>query len=550
MKFKLFLFFLLLSSIFIYSQTIIQGVVKNEENKNLSYCAIGIKDTNIGAISNEDGFYKITIPEELRDHSVIFKADGYLEKSVKVAELNANPNIYLKLKFSNIQEVVLTAKKLKEKIIGEKSRPMLTFSKMFDKNVPTIEQGNIFDIYKKTKLKDFSFHIIPSSKFEQITLKLNIYDLKNSLPNQSILSENIMYKSSSTGWQTIDLSKYKLLFHNLDQIAITLQLVDYKPLNDTDFVFGISAKKSLSKNLIFRYHSQSKWEKSDGTFLTNLTVGYDKTAIPITDNNSTEHHTESEIEEKLISFYKGREQGLKTIYGKNPDGKYINLDDAKIYYEEYGSREPLILLEGNNGLISDFYNQIPFLSQQFRVIAMDTRAQGKSLDFAKNDYGYEKLADDLLQIVEVLKLEKVNIVGWSDGGITGLIFNSKNPGLVDKLVTVGANTHPDGVNEELLKSIKKRHDSTTDEKEKRRLKLMINYPNITLDDLNKIKNPVLVIAGDDDEIKLEHTEQLAKMIENSKLEIIDKSTHNVPFDQPEILNNLLVNFLENKKNGR
>lgn len=181
---------------------------------------------------------------------------------------------------------------------------------------------------------------------------------------------------------------------------------------------------------------------------------------------------------------------------------------------------------------------------------MDTRAQGKSLDFAENDYGYEKLADDLLQIVEVLKLEKVNIVGWSDGGITGLIFNSKNPGLVHKLVTIGANTHPDGVNEELLKSIRKRHDSTTDEKEKRRLNLMINYPNITLDDLNKIKNPVLVIAGDDDEIKLEHTEQLAKMIENSKLEIIEKSTHNIPFDQPEILNNLLVNFLENKKKGR
>jgi hypothetical protein len=56
---------------------------------------------------------------------------------------------------------------------------------------------------------------------------------------------------------------------------------------------------------------------------------------------------------------------LKTIYGKNPDGKYITLDDAKIYYEEYGKGEPLILLEGNNGLISDFYNQIPVFSKQF-----------------------------------------------------------------------------------------------------------------------------------------------------------------------------------------
>ncbi|AZI22313.1 alpha/beta fold hydrolase [Chryseobacterium taklimakanense] len=544
MKLKLFSFILVLKTMFINSQTIIQGVVKNEENKNLSYCAIGIKDTDIGAITNENGIYKIIIPKEVQNKNVVFKADGYEEKNVEISELKVNPNIYLKFKTSNIQEVVLTTRKLKEKTIGEKSRPMLTFSKMFEKNVPTIEQGNVFEIYKKTKLKSFSFHIIPSSKYEEITLKLNIYDVKNSLPNQSLLDENIIYKTSTKGWQTIDLSKYKLIFNNLDRIAVTLQLVDYNTLKDTDFVFGISAKKSLSKNLMFRFQSQSLWEKSDGTFLTNINVSYDeKGTTDFQRKNNHEENKENEIEKKLISFYKGREEGLKTIYGKNPNGKYINLDDAKIYYEEYGIGEPLILLEGNNGLISDFHNQIPFLSKQFRVIALDTRAQGKSLDFAEKDYGYEKLADDLFQIVKQLKLQKVNILGWSDGGITGLIFTSQNSNLVNKLITIGANTNPNGVKEELLLSIKERYENTDDEKEKRRLNLMINYPNISDNDLQKIKNPVLVIAGDNDEIKLEHTKKIAKKIENSKLQIIQNSTHNVPFDQPEILNNKILNFL-------
>ena len=544
MKLKLSSFILVLTTMFINSQTIIQGVVKNEENKNLSYCAIGIKDTDIGAITNENGIYKIIIPKEVQNKNVVFKADGYEEKNVEISELKVNPNIYLKFKTSNIQEVVLTTKKLKEKTIGEKSRPMLTFSKMFEKNVPTIEQGNVFEIYKKTKLKSFSFHIIPSSKYEEITLKLNIYDVKNSLPNQSLLDENIIYKTSTKGWQTIDLSKYKLIFNNLDRIAVTLQLVDYNTLKDTDFVFGISAKKSLSKNLMFRFQSQSLWEKSDGTFLTNINVTYDeKGTTDFQKKNNREENKENEIEKKLISFYKGREEGLKTIYGKNPNGKYINLDDAKIYYEEYGIGEPLILLEGNNGLISDFHNQIPFLSKQFRVIALDTRAQGKSLDFAEKDYGYEKLADDLFQIVKQLKLQKVNILGWSDGGITGLIFTSQNSNLVNKLITIGANTNPNGVKEELLISIKERYENTDDEKEKRRLNLMINYPNISDNDLQKIKNPVLVIAGDNDEIKLEHTKKIAKKIENSKLQIIQNSTHNVPFDQPEILNNKILNFL-------
>lgn len=174
---------------------------------------------------------------------------------------------------------------------------------------------------------------------------------------------------------------------------------------------------------------------------------------------------------------------------------------------------------------------------------MDTRAQGKSLDFAEKDYGYEKLADDLFQIVKQLKLQKVNILGWSDGGITGLIFTSQNSNLVNKLITIGANTNPNGVKEELLLSIKERYENTDDEKEKRRLNLMINYPNISDNDLQKIKNPVLVIAGDNDEIKLEHTKKIAKKIENSKLQIIQNSTHNVPFDQPEILNNKILNFL-------
>lgn len=544
MKLKLSSFILVLTTMFINSQTIIQGVVKNEENKNLSYCAIGIKDTDIGAITNENGIYKIIIPKEVQNKNVVFKADGYEEKNVEISELKVNPNIYLKFKTSNIQEVVLTTKKIKEKTIGEKSRPMLTFSKMFEKNVPTIEQGNVFEIYKKTKLKSFSFHIIPSSKYEEITLKLNIYDVKNSLPNHSLLDENIIYKTSTKGWQTIDLSKYKLIFNNLDRIAVTLQLVDYNTLKDTDFVFGISAKKSLSKNLMFRFQSQSLWEKSDGTFLTNINVTYDeKGTTDFQKKNNHEENKENEIEKKLISFYKGREEGLKTIYGKNPNGKYINLDDAKIYYEEYGIGEPLILLEGNNGSISDFHNQIPFLSKQFRVIALDTRAQGKSLDFAEKDYGYEKLADDLFQIVKQLKLQKVNILGWSDGGITGLIFTSQNSNLVNKLITIGANTNPNGVKEELLLSIKERYENTDDEKEKRRLNLMINYPNISDNDLQKIKNPVLVIAGDNDEIKLEHTKKIAKKIENSKLQIIQNSTDNVPFDQPEILNNKILNFL-------
>jgi pimeloyl-ACP methyl ester carboxylesterase len=539
---SLFIVIFLFISVVINAQIVIEGTIKNQENEPLSYSAIGIKDTKIGSIANEKGFYKLTIPLDMSNKTIVFTADGYLPKEMIVSDLIQNGTINLNHKVETLSEVIITQKKLEEKIIGQTSRPFLTFSKMFDKNVPTIEQGNLFEIYTKTKINAYSFHIIPSSKYEQITLKLNIYDVKNGQPNKSILQENILYKTTTTGWQKIDLTKYKLLFKNIDKIAITVQLVAYNPLPNEDFIFGISAKKTLSKKLIFRYQSQSDWENSDGTFLSNIAISYNKKG----NNEPQTKEPISEItskEKELISFYKGREEGLKTSYGKNPNGKFLELPDAKIYYEEYGTGEPLILLEGNSGIISDFYNQIPFLAKKYRVIVLDTRNQGKSLDYSKENYGYEKLSDDLLKIVTLLKLDKVKIVGWSDGGITGLIFNFKNPNYVDKLIAIGANLNPQGVNEEFLDDIKESFKTTTDEKLRRRLNLLINHPDITSENLNGITNPVLIIAGDSDVIKEEHTIEIANSIKNSKLQIIKNCSHNVPFDQPKVLNDLILNFL-------
>lgn len=536
------LFFSLCFSIF-NSQIMVQGTIKNSENGVIPYSAIGIKNTKIGSVSDALGNYKLVIPTEMKNASVFFNAEGYMEKEVKITDLETNGNIILNYKIADIDEVVITSKKFKEKNIGEKKRPLLTFSKMFDKNIPTIEQGTVFRIYEKTIINSYSFHIIPSSKFEQITLKLNIYNVRNGLPVNSLLDENVIYKTSTTGWQTIDLSKYKLMFKNMSEIGITIQLVDYKKLPSDDFVFGFSAKKSLSENLLFRYQSQLDWEKSKGVFISNIDVKYDKKGKSQKTPSIDKENDLTENEEKIVSFYKGREAGLKTQFGKNPSGKFIDLPDGKIYYEEYGKGDPLVLLEGNNGLISDFYNQIPFLSKYFRVIVLDTRNQGKSLDNSTADYGYEKLAEDLKFVLKTLNLNKVNIVGWSDGGITSLIFNYKYPEYVSKVVVIGANTNPSGVKEETLKMVKETFEKSTDKKEKRRSNLLINHPDILAKDLANIKNPVLVIAGDKDDINEKHTRELFAMIKNSQLEIIPNSTHNVPFDQPEILNNLILKFL-------
>lgn len=540
---KYFYLTIILITINIYSQTTISGVIKNQDNEPLPYCSIGIKDSELGTISDENGNYEITIPESI-DNEIIFSAIGYFDQIQNKNDLKANSNIILEYNSTILATAVINNNKMKEKIIGQKSKPMLTFSKMFDQNLPTIEQGNIFTIYQKTKLKSYNFHIIPSSKYEEITLKVNIYSVKNNLPGKVILDENIIYKTTTTGWQKIDLSQYGLVFNDLSQIAVTLQLVDYKTLENNDFVFGVSAKNSLSKNLLFRYQSQGNWTMNEGVFIANLEIAYLKTSgeKELNDNDLEESPEDNEKIKALTAYYQNKEKAAKTIYGKNKKGKYIDNGDSKIYYESYGQGEPLILLHGNNGDISDFYKQIPDLSKHYNVIAIDTRGQGKSTDLTDTDYTYEIFASDLFTVIQNLKLDKVNILGWSDGGNTALIFNSQYPELVNKLITIGANLNPSGVDENLLNDFK---TQMSEQKGNLRLiKLMLNHPNISAAQLSQIKNPVLIIAGSNDVIKEEHTIHIHQLIDESKLEIIPNSTHYVPFEQPEKLNAAILNFLK------
>ena len=536
-----------LLSINAYAQSVITGNVKNQDNKVIPYCSIGIKDSKTGTITDGNGNYKLEIPDEVKNKEIIFAAAGYSDRNISANDLKTNSNIVMDYKVTTIEAVVMGAKKLKEKTIGQKSRPFLTFSKMFDQNVPTIEQGNIFAVYQKTRPVSYNFYIIPSSRFEQITMKLNIYSVKNNEPDRSLLQENIIYKTSTTGWQKIDLSEYKLSFNNLDKIAVTLQLVDHKALPDIDFVFGISAKKSLSKNLLFRYQSQGNWEASEGSFITNLDIRYDKAKgeKDITEEQETEVKNDPDTE-SLINYYKQKNLAQKTVYGKNKNGKYIDLKDAKIYYEEYGKGQPLLFLHGNNGSISDFSQQIPFFAKHYRVIAIDTRGQGRSTDLTQDTYSYQKFASDLYQVTKSLNLEQVDIVGWSDGGNTALIFNYEHPEMVNRVVAIGANMNPVGVKEKLIESLKKQIAGNDPKTNQRLIQLMLDHPDIKSNQLSLITNPVLIVAGSDDVIKDEHTRLIHKLIRNSELAIIPNATHYIPFEQPEKLNELMLNFLKNK----
>lgn len=137
-----------LLSISAHAQSAITGTVKNQDNKTIPYCSIGIKDSKTGTITDGNGNYKLEIPDEGKNKEIIFVAAGYADKSIPANELKTTSNIVMDYKVTNIEAVVVGSKKLKENN-RSKVPPLPYFSKMFDQNVPTIEQGNIFTVYQK-----------------------------------------------------------------------------------------------------------------------------------------------------------------------------------------------------------------------------------------------------------------------------------------------------------------------------------------------------------------------------------------------------------------
>ncbi|HTE30830.1 MAG TPA: alpha/beta hydrolase [Chryseolinea sp.] len=128
----------------------------------------------------------------------------------------------------------------------------------------------------------------------------------------------------------------------------------------------------------------------------------------------------------------------KIEYGSN-GGKQLSVFNKKIYYEEYGQGTPLILLSGGglNRSIKDFENCIPGLAEHYRVIAPDTPGQGRSEQ--ADTLTYDVLLEFTSRLIDSLKIDSAYVMGWSDGGITGILLAEKRPDKVRKVIAVGAN---------------------------------------------------------------------------------------------------------------
>lgn len=239
-------------------------------------------------------------------------------------------------------------------------------------------------------------------------------------------------------------------------------------------------------------------------------------------------------------------QDISIDYGNNANaGHYAYINGINLYYEVYGSGKPLILLHGNGGSINAFRYQIPFFEKLYRVIAIDSRLQGKS-GGSPDSISYEMMASDFCVLLDSLKIDSAFVLGWSDGGISGLIMAMMCPNKIKKLAVSGANIVPDSsaVTYADILGIKNfiAHNSTASKTEIALNKMMLYQPNIPFENLKQILCPVLVMAGDYDIIKPEHTLKIFQSIPNASLCIFPNSNHDVLQQHPELFNETVLRF--------
>lgn len=237
---------------------------------------------------------------------------------------------------------------------------------------------------------------------------------------------------------------------------------------------------------------------------------------------------------------------MKINYGNNKTaGKYALINGAKIYYETYGEGNPLLLIHGNSGSIVAFEKQIPFFSKHYKVIAMDSRLQGKSEGNA-DTLSYEMMANDCCVLLDYLHLDSAYIIGWSDGGVNGLLMAMQCPEKVKALAVSGANVLPDSTAFSTADVVATQNYTANNPAativEKTLNRLMQYQPNIPFENLSKIKCPVLVMAGDADVIKESHTKKIAQSIPGAKLCIFPNSNHGVCQQHPDLFNIKLYDF--------
>jgi pimeloyl-ACP methyl ester carboxylesterase len=247
------------------------------------------------------------------------------------------------------------------------------------------------------------------------------------------------------------------------------------------------------------------------------------------------------------------------------DSGFVESAGASIYYARYGTPTgaPVILLHGGMGNSDHWANQVPALAAKLHVIVIDSRGHGRSTrpkNPAKSPPSYDQMADDVLAVMDHLKLSKASLVGWSDGGEIAMKLAIGHATRVDKLFILGANYDAKGSKPRSGKPSQtfqlygkrcradyvrmSKTPKDYDDVVRWLLPIWRNPMGFTQDQLRSIQAPTMVADGAHDEIiQLDQIKEMATLIPHASLHVFEDASHFVLWQAPDPLSQVLVAFL-------
>ena len=198
--------------------------------------------------------------------------------------------------------------------------------------------------------------------------------------------------------------------------------------------------------------------------------------------------------------------------------KAIHLNGLTFSYQVVGQGPPMLLVHGNGEDHHIFDRSVRLLKAHFTCYLIDSRGHGMSSPV--NTFHYREMAEDMVMFLRKKNLKDVAFVGFSDGGIIGLLSAAMTR-RITTLVACGANRRPKGLRPFFRLSLRIGNFFQKDPLRQ----LMLCEPDITDQELQRIRANTLVLAGQHDLIKRKETDEIAEKIPHAKEMILPGESH-------------------------
>jgi pimeloyl-ACP methyl ester carboxylesterase len=237
--------------------------------------------------------------------------------------------------------------------------------------------------------------------------------------------------------------------------------------------------------------------------------------------------------------------------------RYVQLGAVKTWYEEYGQGEPLVLLHGGLADARFFQPNLPALTEHFHVYTPERRGHGHTPD-VEGPITYQLMTDDTIAFLDTVVGQPADLVGHSDGAFIAMLVAMQRPELVKRLVMISGGFNksgeaapevewnvdqlaefvgpaygevsPDGIDHFKVVATKIGEMAAVE-------------PNLQASELAKVTCRSLVMFSDDDLVTLTHAVEMYDALADAELAIVPGTSHFLNQEKPELVNQLLVDFL-------